>query len=210
MVLVSHKYKFIYIKNEKVAGSSVESFFGKYCIDPKKEYDYTDDIKQQVDEYGIIGSRNLGCTENDKWKNHKSAIDIKKDLGEKVFNDYFKFCVVRNPYDKMVSLYYWSKSRLPFKEFVKKYHCNNISIHSINRKIVCNYFIRYENLEEDIKKVCSKLNIDSYDLSLLPRHKSSQRKNKKHWREYYDKEIKRIVYYKHRNEFELFGYDSEL
>ena len=29
MVLVSHKYKFIYIKNKKVAGSSVESFFWK-------------------------------------------------------------------------------------------------------------------------------------------------------------------------------------
>ena len=29
MVLVSHKYKFIYIKNVKVAGTSVESFFGK-------------------------------------------------------------------------------------------------------------------------------------------------------------------------------------
>ena len=36
MVLISHKYNFIYIKNIKVAGkvSSVEYFFGKYCIDP--------------------------------------------------------------------------------------------------------------------------------------------------------------------------------
>lgn len=30
MVLISHKYKFIYIKNRKVAGSSIQSFFGKY------------------------------------------------------------------------------------------------------------------------------------------------------------------------------------
>ena len=57
MVLVSHKYKFIYIKNRKVAGSSVESFFRRFCIDPKKEYNYNDDISEHVDEFGIIGSK---------------------------------------------------------------------------------------------------------------------------------------------------------
>ena len=36
MVLISHKYKFIYIKNVKVAGTSVESFFGQFlCKIPK-------------------------------------------------------------------------------------------------------------------------------------------------------------------------------
>ena len=57
MVLVSHKYKFIYIKNMKVAGSSVESFFGKYCQDPNKEYNYSDIIDESIDKYGIIGAR---------------------------------------------------------------------------------------------------------------------------------------------------------
>ena len=60
MVLVSHKYKFIYIKNKKVAGSSVESFFGKWCIDPKKDYNYNDKISEHNDEFGIIGSRLSG------------------------------------------------------------------------------------------------------------------------------------------------------
>ncbi len=35
-MFVSYKYKFIYVKNGKVAGILVESLFGKYCIDPKK------------------------------------------------------------------------------------------------------------------------------------------------------------------------------
>ena len=47
MVLVSHRYKFIYIKNRKVAGSSVESFFGKYCQNPNKEYAYTKESSQK-------------------------------------------------------------------------------------------------------------------------------------------------------------------
>lgn len=210
MVLVSHKYKFIYIKNRKVAGSSVESFFGKYCIDPKKEYNYNDAISEHIDEFGYIGSRRSGCKNSDKWKHHKDAKAIKKDLGKKIFDEYLKFCVIRNPYDKMVSLYYWNKSKLPFKEFVKTTDNNNLKVHSIDEKSVCDYFIRYEYLEDDIKTLCKKLKIDSYDLSLLPKHKSTQRKNKKHWSEYYDDETKNIVYNNHKKEFELFGYDSLL
>lgn len=210
MVLVSHKYKFIYIKNKKVAGSSVESFFGNYCIDPKKEYNYNDAISEHIDEFGIIGSRGSGMKMKDEWKNHKDVKCIRNDLGKEKFDEYLKFCVIRNPYDKMVSLYYYKKSKLSFKEFVKKNDVNNLNIHSINGKSVCDYFIRYEYLEKDIKKLCKKLNIDSYDLSLLPKHKSTQRKNKKHWSEYYDDETKNIVYNKHIKEFELFGYDSLL
>lgn len=65
MVLVSHKYKFIYIKNVKVAGSSVESFFGSFCQDPEKMYNYDDTIIQSIDNYGIIGSRLGGITGED-------------------------------------------------------------------------------------------------------------------------------------------------
>tara|TARA_B110000902_G_scaffold258364_1_gene328003 strand:+ start:690 stop:1316 length:627 start_codon:yes stop_codon:yes gene_type:complete len=206
MVLVSHKYKFIYIKNKKVAGSSVESFFGKYCIDPKKVYNYNDAINEHIDEFGIIGSRTTGRKNSDKWINHKDAKSIRNDLGNEKFDQYLKFCVIRNPYDKMVSLYYYIKSELPFKEFAKKYHRNNLNIHSINGKSVCDYFIRYEYLEEDIKKLCKKLNIDSYDLSLLPIHKSNYRKDKSCYSKFYDEVTKKIVYMNHIKEFKLFGY----
>ena len=57
MVLVSHRYKFIYIKNEKVAGSSVESFFGKFCVGPDFNYTYEDDIPGKESKYGILGTR---------------------------------------------------------------------------------------------------------------------------------------------------------
>lgn len=147
---------------------------------------------------------------SDKWINHKRAKSIRNDLGKEKFDEYLKFCVIRNPYDKMVSLYFFKKSKLSFKEFVKQTQCNNLNIHSINGKSVCDYFIRYEYLEEDIKKLCKKLKIDSCDISLLPQHKSGIRKSKKHWSEYYDDETKKIVYNKHKKEFELFGYDSLL
>ena len=129
MVLVSHKYKFIYIKNEKVAGSSVESFFGSFCQNPEKIYNYDDAIMQSIDNYGIIGSRLEGAQKEDVWKNHINATEIKRRLGNDIFSKYFKFAVIRNPYDTIVSYYYWDKSKLPFKEYAKNnYLSSNFTV----------------------------------------------------------------------------------
>tara|TARA_Y100000389_G_scaffold194835_1_gene225372 strand:+ start:151 stop:798 length:648 start_codon:yes stop_codon:yes gene_type:complete len=210
MVLISHKYKFIYIKNKKVAGTSVESFFGKYCQDPDKNYEYTDKTDELIDAFGIIGARSGGKKNgkniNGAWGGHKSAALIKKDLGNDLFDNYLKFCVIRNPYDKIVSKYFWKESPETFKDFARHVNVNNMFIHSIDGKSVCDYYIRYETLEEDIIKLCKKLGIEDYDIKNLPKHKTKQRKNKGHYSKFYDEETRKLVYKNHRKEFELFGY----
>ena len=40
-----------------------------------------------------------------------------------------------------------------FKDYAKNESVNNLYIHSIDGKSVCNYFIKYENLTEDIIKI---------------------------------------------------------
>ena len=208
MVLVSHIYNFIYIKNIKVAGSSVESFFGKYCQDPSKKYHYNDKIDESIDKFGIIGSR---LTQNKKiWHPHKSATLIKRDLDANIFNKYIKFCVIRNPYDKMVSRYFWDKSTEKFIDYAKHTNVSNLYFHSIDGKSVCYYYIRYENLTNDIIKLCKKLGIKDYDIKNLPNHKSTQRKDKSHYSTFYDEETRKIVYENHKKEFELFGYSPKL
>ena len=206
MVLVSHKYKFIYIKNIKVAGSSVESFFGKFCINPKKKYEYCNSIKQSIDNYGIIGSRLTGIKKEDIWKNHISATTIKAQLGKDKFDKYFKFAIIRNPYDVIVSLYFWEKSTLPFKDFAKTTIVDNLGRCSINGVSVCDYYIRYENLLEDIDNVCKILNIQDYDINDLPKLKTNIRP-KDNYRDYYDEETRIKVYNNHKYIFEKFGYE---
>jgi hypothetical protein len=39
------------------------------------------------------------------WSNHKDIARYRKELGEELFAQYFKFTVVRNPWDRMVSDY---------------------------------------------------------------------------------------------------------
>ena len=208
MVLVSHKYKFIYIKNRKVAGSSVESFFGRFCLSPDKTYSYADKIFSNIDDYGIIGGRGMNDDTNSLFESHASAIEIRNKIGINKFNKYLKFCVIRNPYDKMVSFFFYKNLPISFKEFVKKFHCNNLNLHSINNHSICDYYIRYENLEQDIIDLCKKIGINDFNINDLPKHKSNKEK-RKHYSEYYDEETKKIVYEKHKQEFIKFGYKFE-
>jgi hypothetical protein len=215
MVLISHRYKFIYIKNIKVAGTSVESFFEKYCINPNIEYVKTQRINTKISKYGLIGFRGI---ESDKKKfkntlgftNHMGCKGLKNKIPPKIYNNYIKFCVIRNPYDKMVSKYFFSKSELSFKEFCKKAKCVNINRYTINGKNQCNILIRFENLKEDIIKICKILGIKDYDIDNdLPNYKSQNRNEKKHYSYYYDEETKNIVYNKHKSEFIRYKYKFE-
>lgn len=212
MVLVSHIYKFIYLKNYKVAGSSVESFFGQFCIDPskKEQYSFEDKQDEQVTQWGILGSRLLRGPKP-IWFNHKSAKEVKEDIGDTIFNNYYKFCVVRNPYDLMVSSYFWEQCKnLDFKSYCKQYVNTNIKSNLtrmfIDKSPVCNYYIRYENLINDILVVLDILKITDYNINDLPHHKSNITPKNISYRDYYDDETKEIVSKLFEKEIEMFDY----
>jgi len=213
MVLVSHRYKFIYLKNYKVAGTSVESFFGQFCVDPSEPYSFEEKTDEKVSSYGIIGTRMVA---RKKWFNHKHAKEIKKDIGEEIFSSYLKFCVVRNPYDLMVSSYFWdlhlndqTTSAYDFKTYCSQYHPyynrSNVSRILLDGTPVCDVYLRYEKLKEDIASICKKLEITQYNIDDLPNHKSGIRPIKP-YQEYYDEETKEIVSNLFKTEIEMFGY----
>ena len=212
MVLVSHIYKFIYLKNYKVAGTSVESFFGQFCIDPEKRslYSFKHEQSEVISKWGILGVRENGISYSKRWFGHKSAKDTRTDLGNKIFNEYFKFCVVRNPYDSMVSAYYFHKSRCDFKTYCKNYKksydMDNLLKICIDGTPICNYYIHYENLIDDILVVLDKLGIKDFDIKDLPNHKAGYNPHKKPYQDYYDDETKEIVRRLFQKELEFFGY----
>ena len=111
-MLVSHRKKFIVTKGEKTAGTSVESFFERFCM-PEGEWTATHDREEHVSESGIIGFRGAGYgkAKSSTWRNHMSASEIRDQLGRAIWDDYYKFTVIRNPFDKLVSLYYWFEKR---------------------------------------------------------------------------------------------------
>lgn len=103
-MLVSHSHKFIFTKTFKTAGTSIEHYFEKYCL-PDHMLTSGSKDEEVVSEAGIVGKR--GAAEGHRWYAHMSAAQIREQLPVKQWSTYTKFSIVRNPFDKMVSAYFF-------------------------------------------------------------------------------------------------------
>ncbi|MDJ0582581.1 sulfotransferase family 2 domain-containing protein [Crocosphaera sp.] len=83
-MLISDEYKFIFIHIGKTGGTSVEKVLCDYL-----------NLDFKVTKKSPEG----------KWWKHIWAQGMKKYVGEEIWNNYFTFAFVRNPYDMILSLY---------------------------------------------------------------------------------------------------------
>ena len=109
-MLISHRKKFIFTKTKKTASTSVESYFEKYCM-PEGQWVFSHAKEEYVGKEGIIGYRG-GNRRKQIWYNHMPAAKIRDRIGTSLWNSYFKFTVVRNPFDKLISGFYMQEKRL--------------------------------------------------------------------------------------------------
>ena len=133
-----------------------------------------------------------------------------------LFDDYgWKFCCVRNPWDRIVSWYeFFNKQgrvNCNFSTFLErsyKQKANNAKVfkpldNQINFTKHCDYVMRYENLEEDFKVVQQKVNC----FEPLKTFNASDRSLKTYVDYYTDTRYIDIVRTKHREEIEQLGYE---
>jgi len=114
-MLISHKRRFIYLKTIKTAGTSIEIYFEQECADPSIYNGPRHLIDETCSEWGVVGYRGQNVS-GKQWFNHMPAHEIREILGRKAWDSYFKFCVVRNPFDKLVS-YWWMTLDEPKRTF---------------------------------------------------------------------------------------------
>src|SRR5690242_16177876 len=102
-MLVSHTKQFIYLKTTKTAGTSVEIFFQPFCLSPDHPCysSPTHEMNEVISNYGIVGYRGPQPIPKVAFYNHMAAVEIKKWIGSEIWDHYFKFCVIRNPFDKI-------------------------------------------------------------------------------------------------------------
>lgn len=157
-----------------------------------------------------------------KWINgvhkHAKAKEIRDYLGNKNYNNFFKFSIVRNPYDLQVSLYHYIKqskghrdyevvNKLSFKEFVEREIRNKALKQSSfltdeEGNLIVDYVGKTEDLQRSMNEICNKIGIDAVDLG----HKNKSDR-KSDYRSYYDDELKKEVYEYFKKDFENFAYD---
>lgn len=229
-MIISHKYKFIFIKSFKTAGTSLEVFLSKHC-------DEKDDILTTIypPVYPHKARNNKGYFNpfpeivyngfnlesfrhtfrnlyyQDKFYSHISAYLIKSRIDNAIWNNYFKFTIERNPWEKVVSYYYMYNKQfnlnLSFDEFIEREEFPyNYPLYSDKTdNILVDKIIRYENLNEELKEVLSKFNIEFE--SLNTRAKDNYRKERQNYKMYYNNQTKNIVSRYFDKEIQLMGYN---
>lgn len=161
------------------------------------------------------------------------AAKIRELTGRKVWDSYFKFTVVRNPFSKLVSAFYHlyrpnikTSSRLVNLVSRPKYFpllINKGDIYDFRNWILnggciidrdkyiidgeecLDYFIKYESIKEDIILINKKLGINSEEVS-LPHFKSGIRNKGYKISDFYDSLTEERVRRIYAFEIERFGY----
>ncbi len=219
-MLVSHSHKFIYTKTSKTGGTSVEVYFERFCM-PEGDWTFKDGRDEYISESGIIGFRGSSKDKHKKykWWNHMPASLIKERIGEEIWASYFKFCVVRNPYEKAISHFYFFGQKNPpvqvnnlkneqelFESWLQSSQpVINKDKYMIDEKFCLDDVIRYETLTTDLERICIQLNI-TWDPTLLPTLKKGIRPQNATVENLYTKKSRKLVESLYRFELDYFGY----
>ena len=208
-MIISHEKKFIFIHNYKVAGSSVTKVLSKYADDSYADARLLNKILYSIGKYPKIY--------NSEFYGHIKACELKRQIPEAVFNTYYKFGFVRNPWDWQVSLYTYAlkveshhqhqliKGMKSFEEYIdwrinKEIRFQKDFFYDENGKCLMDFIGKIENLDADFDSICNHIGIQE----TLPHINIS--KTGKSYLDYYTPNAIDLVNEAFKADIELFGY----
>lgn len=219
---ISHEHKCIFFHIPKCAGSSIESRLGVGEDDVNEIPDY--DIlwgRHRHDLYDVAGP----VVEQD-GKTVFLYVELQhltpeqmlagEYVSQDVFDSYYKFTFIRNPWDRLVSEYFWKTNRFDnFRAFLDWIAALDMSselnqyphfipqhrfVYNHKDRPMVNFVGKYEELFQGWESVRKKLEIETKG---LPRLLQSEHKP---YVEYYDKSTADVVAQIYQRDIELFGY----
>lgn len=212
-MIASHAHRFIFLKTRKTAGTSVEIALSKVCgpddvitlISPEDE-----ELRAAA---GGRGPQNFQSPPLPrKAFNHMSARLARDAVGPEAWRSYYKFAIERNPWDAVVSLYYWKykdREQLPdFDTYVSEEWieqlANNRRMYRIRGRLAVDRVLRYEHLDTELSEVWHHLGLPGEPD--LPRAKGHARPAG-HYRELYSDAARKRVEVVFADAIEAFGYE---
>ena len=228
-MIISHKHKFIFIKTNKTAGTSVEIALSMLCgphdiitpVSPKDEK-----VRRKLGARGpqhyrwplreLRGQGLYKLLVKGMWEkrffNHMGAELISEHIDKDVWDSYYKFCIERNPWDRVVSFYYWAYKdgkRPDFETYIHgkkimRLKRRGIGLYTIDGEVIADRICRFERLREDLDLVRKDLGIE--DSLELPRTKVQTQKKKAPYQDYYTDTTRQRVAELFDREIDLMDY----
>ena len=195
-MIISHKHKYIFIKTQKTAGTSVEIALSRYCgpddvitpISPKDEL-----VRQELGGRGPQNYRipikhwtpgdireMIAHRQVPQFYNHCAALFIKRHIDPHVWNTYYKFCFERDPYTKTISWFNWinSSKGWDFSDFLdrhpKAFQCDGYHQYTIDGRRVVDDVYKYEEMEDAMQKIAHQVGLP--EVPELPKTKVTNNK----------------------------------
>lgn len=147
---------------------------------------------------------------------HLSASQMRRHYGERIWNDYVKFTVVRNPWDRMVSMWattWWDFDPEACRQadiggFLRqlKPHPNE-AYHSLTYHDILDepldFVLRYETMQADLSRMLTQCGHPDVALPCV------WKTFRQHYSDYYTPEARQRVAEMFREDIERFGYRFE-
>ncbi|MEO0535475.1 MAG: sulfotransferase family 2 domain-containing protein [Cyanobacteria bacterium P01_A01_bin.123] len=178
--------------------------------------------------YGKINLTDKQYASRQIFPDHMPAEKIHAILGESVWRKIFTFTIVRNPWDRIHSLYEYRRKvrRIPqelsFRDYVLSlekavsnndfsntlfqhpYHRYGASefISGKNGEVMVDYIAKYENREYDLKPIATRLNLPQLGGLNIQRASSGS----KNYSYFYDSEMRECIEKIYAKDIELFDY----
>lgn len=204
-MIISHAHRFIFFAIPKTGTHSIRRALRVHMD------------KDDLEQVGLFENRSLPYPDIAALKHgHITAQQIRPVLGEEAFNAYFKFAIVRNPFDRFVSYcafvartngLFAANPRSFMRSILQARPFDHILfrpqsdfVADADGRLMVDFIGRVERLQSDYDRICDTIGIPRSELTRV--NESSHRD----YREYFDEELVAMVSELYRADLELFDY----